>query len=734
MPSPRSYLMSRLALYFLACLVVVGVFIARSHSLFWFFDGSWQLDMMRSQAVWGGGPSVWNYDPVRGLFNFFPTGDYSASPVVFLANKLVHSANVPVAIFIGYASLVFALSCIACISLQISLGIGVLSTLVTLSFATPLVWRWPTLIFPMFILAPHIFECSIAFAFLVLSFALLSTDAMPRVMTVPLCLLATVWSLYFLFIMPQFSLLLLPPLMFALSILTILSHSKGELLAKLLLLSAVGLGAFLSGAVGFAVNLAGSTSTAFFWSEMPVYDGGLLLSSMLYQFARFPFGALLSVASGLGSACLWWMWRKKLRSDARVQLCAVNTLLTSGMWILFPAIWVFNSFVLKVPFIYSVRLIYFEYVFYLFTSFFASCSLVFIISFLSKIVVRRHYKIEHIAHIICILVILVILGDFIQNPRLEGANAYPYPPQPSAITTLLRSEIGVSPDTRFRGRVATISNDQGQSRQFGWEDSILEDIQEIKLTGNDHRFDGLWYFDIPTLQEFSPFISPATYLLETRFLSGPRTIHNTRNTVLLTRVNEMLFRLLGVRFLIIGNKNKAEIGVERARAGNRILYEIPDANTSGWAVRDVERVKDASEVLNKMRAEANLKEIAYVTTGEQLEHLHPASTSMTVSPGVVKIAARTSGKAFIVLPFQFSRCFRVRRESGVGSPPELFRTDLALTGVLISEDSSFVIEMGIDLFNSARCLREDAIELTNMKLVEAGKRFPLAEKLRDGLR
>ena len=244
MPSPRSYLMSRLALYFLACLVVVGVFIARSHSLFWFFDGSWQLDMMRSQAVWGGGPSVWNYDPVRGLFNFFPTGDYSASPVVFLANKLVHSANVPVAIFIGYASLVFALSCIACISLQISLGIGVLSTLVTLSFATPLVWRWPTLIFPMFILAPHIFECSIAFAFLVLSFALLSTDAMPRVMTVPLCLLATVWSLYFLFIMPQFSLLLLPPLMFALSILTILSHSKGELLAKLLLLSAVGLGHF----------------------------------------------------------------------------------------------------------------------------------------------------------------------------------------------------------------------------------------------------------------------------------------------------------------------------------------------------------------------------------------------------------------------------------------------------------------------------------------------------------
>ena len=470
MSSSRWCLVSRFGLHSLLFLVVVSVFIARSSSLFWFFDGSWQLDMMRSQAVWGGGPSVWNYDPVRGLFNFFPTGDYSASPVVFLAHKLVDSANLPAAIFIGYALLISALFFLACISLRISLGIGALSTLVALSFATPLVWRSPTLIFPLFILAPHIFECSIAFAVVVLSFALLSAEAKPRVMTVSLGFLATVWLLYFLYIMPQFSLLLLPPLVFALSILTLLSHSKGEFVAKILLLSAIVLGTVLSGSAGFATNLASSTSTAFFWSEMPVYDGGLVLSSMLYQFGRFPFGALLSIASGLGSACLWWTWRKKVRTDTRAQLCAVNTLLTIGMWMIFPTIWVFNSFVLKVPFIYSVRLIYFEYVFYLFTSFFASYSLVFIISFISKIVVRRHGKTEHVADIACILIALVILGKFIQSPRLQGANAYPYPPQPSAITVLLGSEIGVAPGARFRGRVATISNDEAQSRRFGWEE------------------------------------------------------------------------------------------------------------------------------------------------------------------------------------------------------------------------------------------------------------------------
>jgi hypothetical protein len=715
----------RFGFYFLILLIVVGIFIARSGSLFWFFDGSWQLDMMRSQGVWSGGPGVWNYDPLRGLFNFYPTGDYGASPVVFLARKFADATNLTVVIFIGYALLICALHSLACISLRIPFVIGILSTLVALMFATPLLWRSPTLIFPVFILAPHFFECSIAFAFLVLTFALLATETMPRIVTLVLAVSATAWLLYFLLIMLQFSLLLLPPAVVALAILAILSRSRPELLSKLALLVVIISSAVFSGIIEFSINLASTTSSAFFWQEMPVYDGGLLLSSMLYQATRFPLGALLSVTSGVGSACILWKQRERLRSDVRIQLCAVNAFLTVGMWLLFPAAWTFNAFVFKVPFIYSVRLIYFEYVFYLFTCFFAAYSVVLIISLFFKIVARRRFTIEQVAYGVCVLAVCVILGNFIQDPSLEGSNAYPYPPRPTAITSLLNSEIGISPGKPFRGRAATISNDQRQSREFGWEDSILEDIQGIKLTGNDHRFDGLWYFDIPTLQEFSPFVSPATYLLQTRFLSGPGTIHNTRNTVVLTHENEMLLRLLGVRFLIDGRMSGIDDGVERARAGNRILYEIPDSNISGWSVGKVERVKDATEVLDKISAGSNLKEIAYVTTGEELKDLHPASTTMTLNPGVIKIESRTSGRAFVVLPFQFSRCFRIRSEGGTGSTPKLVRTDLALTGALLGGDSDFEIEMEIDPLDRARCLREDAVELTTMKLTEAGRRFPL---------
>src|ERR1700722_7932898 len=320
MSQPRSYVVLRLGFYFLIFLIVVGIFIARAHSLFWFFDGSWQLDMMRSQGVWGGGPGVWNYDPLRGLFNFYPTGDYSASPVVFLAGKFADAANMTVAIFIGYALLICALHSFACISLRIPFVIGILSTLVSLMFATPLVWRSPTLIFPVFILAPHFLECSIAFAFLVLTVALLASEIIPRVVTVLLAVSATAWALYFLLIMPQFSLLFLPPSVIAVVILASLSRSKSELLSKLALLVVIISSAAFSGLIEFSLNLAGTTSTAFFWQEMPVYDGGLSLSSMLYNVSRFPLGALLSLTSGVGSACIFWKCRAQLRSDVRIQL------------------------------------------------------------------------------------------------------------------------------------------------------------------------------------------------------------------------------------------------------------------------------------------------------------------------------------------------------------------------------------------------------------------------------
>jgi hypothetical protein len=187
----------------------------------------------------------------------------------------------------------------------------------------------------------------------------------------------------------------------------------------------------------------------------------------------------------------------------------------------------------------------------------------------------------------------------------------------------------------------------------------------------------------------------------------------------------MLLRLFGVRFLIAGTTSDLDDGIERARAGNRILYEIPDSNISGWAVGKVERVKDATEVLDKISIGSNLKEIAYVTDGDELKDLRPASTMMTLYPGFIRIRSQTSGKSFVVLPFQFSRCFRIRGEREAGSLPKLLRTDLALTGILLGETSDFEIEMEINPFDRAHCLRDDAAELTAMKLIEAGRRFPL---------
>jgi hypothetical protein len=118
-----------------------------------------------------------------------------------------------------------------------------------------------------------------------------------------------------------------------------------------------------------------------------------------------------------------------------------------------------------------------------------------------------------------------------------------FPIGPTPITDYLSSKIASAIDQDLRGLVATFS---GYIDQDAWVIHKLQDANVEFAIGNDHREVGLWYFHIPTLLQYSPFITAPYYLVLTEFASRP-TVVQVRRWILLTYVNERMLKLWGVR-------------------------------------------------------------------------------------------------------------------------------------------------------------------------------------------
>jgi hypothetical protein len=91
---------------------------------------------------------------------------------------------------------------------------------------------------------------------------------------------------------------------------------------------------------------------------------------------------------------------------------------------------------------------------------------------------------------------------------------------PTPLTERLRETIAFHPGSFFRGLVATFTGYQEKSG-VSLNDIIPHDIVLWDKTGNDHRTVGLWRYNIPTLYQFNQFMTPAYYLMLSRFLSRP---------------------------------------------------------------------------------------------------------------------------------------------------------------------------------------------------------------------
>lgn len=326
---------------------------------------------------------------------------------------------------------------------------------------------------------------------------------------------------------------------------------------------------------------------------------------------------------------------------------------------------------------------------------------------------------------------VAILPWMVLGPALSAHDQkerdYPYLPVQTPIVATLAKQISLKPGEIFRGRAATFTG-QGISAGVNWFTLHTMDHELIKRFGNDHRMVGLWYYDIPTLMEYSPLITPAFYLITRYFLARSGDVQ-MRNVMTLRDINPRLLRMLGVRFLIT-DAPLADFAHLRERIPEHgyprlFLYELDGVNVGQFSPHEAILASDASTTLMAL-SRSGFDPAREIVVQEPLpKNLSPLTKSqLTAEVGALRISALSGGTSVILLPLEYSHCLELKPISRTEGLPKLFRANLVQVGILFDRELDAVVTYFTGPFHNAGCRLEDARDMQRLDVTAAPSARP----------
>jgi hypothetical protein len=292
-----------------------------------------------------------------------------------------------------------------------------------------------------------------------------------------------------------------------------------------------------------------------------------------------------------------------------------------------------------------------------------------------------------------------------------------YPVRPNAITDRLKDTIATAVGAPFRGLAATFNGAQGRG-QLDWFSLHAGDNELWRRLGNDLRLVGLWWYNIPTLTQYSPLVTPPYYLLLTEFLSRP-TDRQVRSALVLSQPNERVLKLWGVRFIITDfdpGFGQPEMTIAVAGENEIHLAKLADTNLGDYSPTEVRQISNFREGLGILH-ELDFDGKRTVVSEHQLVGPFVAAddAKLVYQRTGFSLHAFSNGRSILVLPVQYSRCWSA---SGNGDPV-LFRANLMQLGISFSGalDANLVFRFGP--FSASECRIEDIKDMTRLGIREA---------------
>jgi len=687
------------------------IFSNNSSCLFFTLDGIYATITRDLQSIARTPFTQLGADPLQGSFDaYFPPFQEYLLPN--LLAMLVGDANPAKATtFTIYAGLmivsVYALGRAVHIDRAPALFSGLLYPLLTLPM---FIGSFPVL-YPIYALAPHYTQVSsLTLLALACIWALEEQTVLRSVLLALAALFCVVW------IVSSSTLIVLsiPTLLFF-SGASLLSARRWQLnVPRVVAGVAILVSLAALGGLGYVYGLYKYTATSFFHDEFLNPRAGIyFFASVIYESSVGRIIAAGGIAGGVYSAIIG---KRRLRVFALAYLA-------------YTAIFQVLAFVVT-KWLHSYAgpsPVYFEFMLWPLNMLFAAVAFFVVIdaiAFFAVIVSGRRHAAPRLGawhrsflrySLLGIIGLGLLAGNATAAPtdRCDGLKQFS-PISPTPITERLRETIAFHPNSPFRGLAATFTGYQEKSG-VTLNDLIPHDLETWEKTGNDHRTVGLWRYNIPTLYQFSQFTTPAYYLMLSRFLSRPED-KQMRNMIVLTRPDERMLKLWGVRFVIAD----FEPGFGRSRVILRVdgqqplrLIELDDFNRGQYSPTKVINARDFRSALDFMRDPSFDGSQEVVTDANVPAGLQAAEdVELKVEKYGFSVRAKSSGQSILALPAQFSHCWSVHGDGDA----VLFRANVMQLGISFKRSLDVAVKFHYGPILAAQCRLADLRDMEHFDL------------------
>jgi hypothetical protein len=298
-----------------------------------------------------------------------------------------------------------------------------------------------------------------------------------------------------------------------------------------------------------------------------------------------------------------------------------------------------------------------------------------------------------------------------------------YPPSRPALIETLASTIRFRPGDAFHGRYLDMSITapledgtlpKGSTLVYGLMKVALDHVMAF---GNDLTVQGPRFYDVPVAMELNRMNSAASVLFYNFLLSAEGEVQRI-DTRTVTHFDLRLFRLLGIRYVLshrpIDREYASNVEVSQLPAGTS-LYEISGINLGQFSPTRVSIIPEWRSVLERMAAvDFDPEQSAILQENwAGTEPLSAATAQIVRTVGGYRVTANSSGRALLVLPFEFSRCLVMDESQGNA---RIGRADFFLTGLAFEKKLDAQLRFRFGPFENSGCRLADLADIRAMGL------------------
>lgn len=295
------------------------------------------------------------------------------------------------------------------------------------------------------------------------------------------------------------------------------------------------------------------------------------------------------------------------------------------------------------------------------------------------------------------------------------------------VTRYLRSNLTIEGD--FVGRAEFLvsnSKDGATSRGKNFNDMVQTSTANWDSVRNGMVLLALPFQGIPVASSYEQVLDYKYYLLWTRYLNRETTEAPTVNFTILKQNDPKALALLGIKYVVSRSRKQLDGLKEVFTSGEFKVWEVPNANVSGFAVKSLIFAETLTDELKIMREPAfNPNQVAVVNNRERqaLENMQIGEIKKSIiNTKGQKLTFKAQAKeksAFVVLPFRYSHCWK---ESWGSTPGKIIRTNIGLIGVAFDQEVKLELEWSGGYAKGQSCLKQDNDLINEAKA--AAEAFP----------